>query len=78
MTQIEQIKNHLLAGNTLTPLEALGVFGCFRLAARIDELRNQGIDIDTHVKRDALGKKYASYSHSELGRGSTIDLRVTG
>ena len=31
----------LLQGNSLTSLDALNYVGCFRLAARISELRNQ-------------------------------------
>jgi hypothetical protein len=29
-------------GNTITPLDALQNYGCFRLAARISDLKNQG------------------------------------
>ena len=50
MTQSEAILNHLKAGKTLTPLEALDRFGCFRLAARIIELRRDGYNIVTEGK----------------------------
>ena len=39
MTQAKQIENHLLAGKTITALDALNLYGCFRLAARIAEIK---------------------------------------
>ena len=47
-TQRNQILEYLLAGFSLTPLEALEKFGCFRLAARIEELRDMGYAIITN------------------------------
>lgn len=44
-TQCENLANHLRAGGTITPMEALDLFGIFRLAARIKELRSMGMDI---------------------------------
>jgi biotin operon repressor len=35
-------------------------YGCFRLAARIDELRKEGLDIET-VTETRNGKKFARY-----------------
>lgn len=61
-TQNEQIRKYLEAGNTLTPLEALNLFGCFRLATRIFELKKQGLNILTDIVEDAAtGKRYAKY-----------------
>ena len=45
MSQEKQILNYLRAGNSLTPLEALHKFGCFRLGARIWDLRHSGYNI---------------------------------
>lgn len=39
------IKNHLLNGGSITALEALRDYGCYRLGARISELRSRGMDI---------------------------------
>ena len=60
MGQRTKILKYLLAGNTLTPLEALQKFGCMRLGARIWELREMeyGIKTETISKN---GKRYASY-----------------
>jgi hypothetical protein len=60
MTQTDAIRAHLLTGAHLTPLEALDRYGCFRLAARIDELRKEGLDIET-VTETRNGKKFARY-----------------
>ena len=60
MTQTEMIRAHLQSGRDLTPIDALNHYGCFRLAARIKELRNQGLPIETLTEqRD--GKVWAKY-----------------
>jgi len=60
MTQEKQILNHLQSGKTITPLEALRLFGCFRLAARIFNLRKKGYTIKTnYVTRK--NKTFAKY-----------------
>ncbi len=45
MTQCEQILNHLRSKGPLTPIDALNELGCFRLAARVKDLRDQGYKI---------------------------------
>lgn len=45
MTQNEQILSHLKEGRAIDPLTALNKFSCFRLAARIKELRAMGHNI---------------------------------
>lgn len=42
------IGRYLEDGGRLTPLAALHLFGCFRLAARIGELRKSGMCIQTN------------------------------
>lgn len=58
-TQLAGIRRHLEAGKTITSLEALKAFSCFRLAARIDELKNAGMLIDSRpvAAINAEGKK---------------------
>jgi hypothetical protein len=46
-TQLASIRRHLEAGKTLTQMEALKAFSCFRLAARIDELKGSGMPIES-------------------------------
>ena len=61
-TQKELIREYLERGNSLTPMDALELFGCFRLATRIFELKREGLDIVTDmVENKATGKRYASY-----------------
>ena len=38
-SQNEAIREYLEAGHSITPLEALNKFGCFRLGARIADLK---------------------------------------
>ena len=60
MTQSEWILNQLKIA-PVTPLEALAGCGCFRLAARIKELRQQGNDIKTKTLILPNGKIVAQY-----------------
>jgi hypothetical protein len=62
MTQNERLIQHITDYGSVSPLEARHVYGIERLAARIDELRKLGIDIVTHLKKDANGKRYAEYT----------------
>ena len=60
ISQSEQILKHLKDGGQITPIEALEHFGCFRLAARISDLRKQGHNIiATPVTQD--GKTFCRY-----------------
>jgi len=61
MTQNQQIANYLNKGKAITPIDALNKFNCFRLAARISDLRNDGLNISTKIVTKE-GKSYASYS----------------
>ena len=60
-TQTTQILEYLESGKTISPAEALVWAGCFRLAARINDLRNAGYDIETDMKKDSNGRRYARY-----------------
>lgn len=60
MSQKSRILNHLKTGQAITQIEALNLFGCFRLASRIEELRSQGYDIKT-VMIDYNNKRFAKY-----------------
>jgi hypothetical protein len=59
-SQTDQIRSALLSGLELTPIDALERFGCFRLAARVADLRAEGLDIET-VTETRNGKKVARY-----------------
>jgi len=61
-TQCELILEHLETVGPLTPLEALNLFGCFRLTSRIWDLKQDGHDIQTATKQLPNGKSVAVYS----------------
>lgn len=48
MTQKENILMHMVI-KPIDPITALKSYGCFRLAARIADLRNDGHNIKTHT-----------------------------
>ena len=54
------IARHLYEIGSLTPLQALRLYGCFRLAARIKDLRDEGFDIETEIVRRGK-KRFAKY-----------------
>ena len=54
MTHTKEILNYLESGKPITPVEALSKFGCFRLGARIYDLKEAGhvihkrmVEVDT-------------------------------
>lgn len=62
MTQEELIQDHLERGHKITPLDALNKFGCFRLGARIYDLKQKGLDIKREMVRIKKGVHVARYS----------------
>ena len=67
MTQTEQILEYLKQGHSITPIEALNAFGCFRLGARIWNLSHGKVDgihypiVRDMVKDEHTGKRFAKY-----------------
>ena len=59
-TQKELCLEYLKKNGSITALEALGAFGCFRLAAIIYKLREDGYVITTDINDGK--KKYAIYT----------------
>jgi hypothetical protein len=64
MTQTQRILIYLQSGKQLTPIDALKKFGCFRLAARIADLRKDGHTIWTNYITEN-NKTYAAYKLSK-------------
>jgi|6_EtaG_2_1085325.scaffolds.fasta_scaffold220853_1 hypothetical protein len=58
--QKEKILNYLMEGNKLTQIDAFELFGCFRLASRIHDLRLDGHNIKTKTTK-SRNATYASY-----------------
>ena len=61
-SQCDMIKEWLMAGHALTSLEALNLFGCMRLASRIHDLRQRGMDIHKQRILTTSGKYVTQYS----------------
>ena len=60
-TQTERILAHLLAGSSITALEALGRYSCSRLAARIGDIRALGYHVHAEVVTLDNAKRVAQY-----------------
>ncbi|SFI70016.1 Helix-turn-helix domain-containing protein [Pseudomonas guineae] len=65
-SQCAAIRRHLETGKTITAIEALDAFGCFRLAARINDLINAGLAVERTlvavINRDGKKVRVAEYS----------------
>lgn len=60
--QAARILLHLKSGKSITAIEALNLFGCFRLAARVGDLRDHGYQIKSEPFKTAEGKTVSKYS----------------
>lgn len=60
-TQKAQVRAHLLSGKSLTPLEALDMYGTLRLSAIIFDLREEGLPIQMTRLQVAPKKRVAEY-----------------
>jgi hypothetical protein len=59
--QAKTVLRHLEKGKTISPLEALMVYGIYRLSDCIFKIRNAGHDVHTHDRVDERGRKYGEY-----------------
>lgn len=59
--QARKVLRHLEIDGYITPMIALNTYGIYRLAASIHELRQKGIGVETEVREDAAGHRYAHY-----------------
>lgn len=59
-TQTKAIKAHLESGKSITPIDALNEYGCFRLGARIYDLKDTGMNIITEMVQQGR-KRFARY-----------------
>ena len=57
----EKVLKHLQSLGSITPLEALELYGSFRLGALIFNLRKEGHDIETNI---VPKKGYAKYTYN--------------
>ena len=59
-SQNQAILQHLQAGHAITHIDAMRLFGCARLDARINDLRMRGAQIVTDTVIEG-GKRFARY-----------------
>jgi hypothetical protein len=62
MSQKDAIREYLESGKALTPIDALNMFGCFRLGARIHDLREEGLNIEMELVKGKYEARFAKYS----------------
>jgi len=60
-SQERKIMGHMFQGNRITPLDALNLYGCGRLAARIADIKKRGIDVKSEFVTLPSGKRVKSY-----------------
>lgn len=69
-TQNQEILAYLQSGNSISQAQAIDLFGCYRLGARIFDLRKKGHDITTEnvTKKNRHGKPvtFAVYKLAEV------------
>lgn len=61
-SQTDLILEWMLAGHTITPLEALSIYGCSRLAARIADIRAKGYLVYSEFITLPNGKRVKRYN----------------
>ncbi len=61
ISQEKAILDWLQQGNSITPLDALSMFGCMRLGARMWDLGEQGYKIKSRMITTRSGKRVAQY-----------------
>lgn len=70
------IRRRLIEGGSISPLEALRDYGCYRLASRISDLRREGLNITKRMEEDVsrvTGKtvRYSRYYIEQQGNGES-------
>lgn len=71
-THNQLIRQRLLEGGSITGLEALRDFGCYRLASRISDLRREGLEIEktTETGINKVTGKPVTYARYYLAKTS--------
>lgn len=65
VSQSEAILDYMMDGNRINPLTALNYFGCFRLAARIADIKKMGAPVKSEIitvtHGNGMTKRYKEY-----------------
>ena len=60
-SQASKILDWMLRGHSITGIEALELFGCFRLPARIADIVKQGFPVQSKFVTTESGKRIKAY-----------------
>lgn len=60
-SQESKILDHMLRGHRITGLDALRLFNCFRLPARIAEIQKRGFPVQSEFITTDTGKRVKAY-----------------
>lgn len=63
-TQCHAVLDHLRRKGTITQVEAHELYRVYRLASRINDLKNEGVSIRALQRRDLTGHRYTAYALS--------------
>jgi len=77
MNQCNRVWNHLIDHGYITQVIA-GNYGIRRLASRIDDLKKAGVIIETELKFDDAGVRYAYYTMPESWQVAEKRRRLKG
>jgi hypothetical protein len=77
MNQNQRVLNHLIDHGYITQTIANN-YGIRRLASRIFDLGEQGVEIEKETRFDDAGVRYVRYSLSGVERNSERNRRVLG
>ena len=73
MTQEQAVRNHIINNGSITQAQAVRLYGCYRLSARIYDMRKDGYEIVTQYKtsknRFGYVSVYANYVLLKKGKG---------
>lgn len=75
-SQILSAAEWLAEGKTLTPLDALNLFGSMRLSSIIHELRKYGAIIETETVKNQNGSLHAKYYVKSENIGALINSMI--
>lgn len=59
--KMSKVMSHLIEHGRITHIEAMDLYGMYRLADAIHKLRKRGWEIDTETKKSQTGSAYAVY-----------------
>lgn len=72
-THNQLIRQRLMEGGSITGMEALRDFGCYRLASRISDLRREGLNIEKTMETgiNKVTGKPVTYARYYLSKTET-------